>query len=114
MWLAKPLQILTLALLVFSSAATIRGTLTPALRLAGGAAASAGAASAWAPAPPGEREPALAPGLPGPGRAAGQVVAEAPPSIGERRARAVAMTVFSLGAVIGAGALVGFLIKRLL
>jgi len=35
-------------------------------------------------------------------------------STGERRVRAVAMTVFSLGTVVGAGVLVAFLIKRLL
>lgn len=34
--------------------------------------------------------------------------------ISERRARAVAMTVFSLGTVVGAGFLAVFLIKRLL
>ncbi len=34
--------------------------------------------------------------------------------LNERRARAVAMTLFSLGSVIGAGVLAGFLIKRLL
>jgi len=43
-----------------------------------------------------------------------QAIAHDATPISERRARAVAMTVFSLGTVVGAGFLAVFLIKRLL
>lgn len=107
MWLAKPLEVFAITLLVFLQGG---GMLVPVHAMA----SPGGGAAAWAPAPPGERGPGTIARQPGSERAASRVAADAPLSIGERRARAVAMTVFSLGAVIGASFLVGYLIKRLL
>lgn len=107
--LAKHLQMLALTLLVFLPAAGVHALVPCAT-----AGTEVRAVSARALAPPGEGEPALAPNPSAPQSTARRVAADAPPSIGERRTRAVAMTVFSLGAVIGAGFLVGYLVKRLL
>lgn len=72
--------------------------------------------TAMALGPPGPCDPAaahLSAADRGDGRESISAAIDATP-IGERRARAVAMTVFSLGTVIGAGFLAVFLIKRLL
>jgi len=58
---------------------------------------------------------AIRPGSGGAGaNLAGEAIAGDATPISERRARAVAMTVFSLSTVVGAGFLAFFLIKRLL
>ncbi len=112
--LAKPLQMLAVALLVFLLGATMPGAAAPALARSASTAADTGTISTRPLTPPDDRVPALTSGRPGLERLASRAAAEAPTSIGERRARAVAMTAFSLGAAIGAGFLLGYLIKRLL
>ncbi len=116
---ASPAAALLLTLLLLLPVGSLPATLAPQAASLPRPGPPSGALPAERLGPAGQPgsagEQALWPGAAGGGAAwsAAGIAGDATP-ISERRARAVAMTVFSLGTVVGAGFLAFFLIKRLL